>query len=657
MDQDQNKAIRILLIEDNEVDQFAFQRYAEKNELNYEVTVAASMEETFLLLKTNKQFDVAIVDYMLKDGSSSELVPHLVNKMQVIFVTGQEKLEIALSLMKMGVYEYLVKDFEKSYLKVLPKIIDSAFKHKIANEKLKKAERQVSRLSLALANMDKAVIIAKKDGTIEWVNSAFTKLTGFGSSEVIGTRGELLVDSGITSLHPTSNHYKRVFEDLESVTYEANNLKKDGSSFHAITTMSPVLNENGELDEVVVIETDITEQKKIEAELREAKLKAERSDKAKEQFLANMSHELRTPLNAVLGMAQMLEHTNLDKDQSEYLNIIHVSAHNLITLINDILDFSKINVGELSLKERDFDLHGMIERVYKSFDLRIDKKKVNFTLELDENLPGHIKGDPVRLEQILANLLSNAIKFTRKGHIVLSIQNSRRGKKEIEFRVTDSGIGIPADKMNRIFDMFQQEDMSHTRKFEGVGIGLTIVKSLSEMMDGQVEISSKPGEGTAVSFYFPTEASNKSSIEEAVKQENAGSNLSFDEDFSNVSVLLVEDNKMNQLLAQKFLSKLGVNVTIANDGKEALQFFKDQSYDLIMMDLQMPVMDGFEATKIIRESFPEEKKNIPILAMTAHAIKGVEEKCSEIGLTDFISKPIMLDHLKEKMVASLHNNA
>lgn len=640
--------IRILLVEDNEVDQFAFKRHAEKNNLPYDITVSPSMEETFLLLRT-RTFDVVILDYMLQDGASSELVPHLVKNMQVIFVTGEEKLETAINAMKMGVYEYLVKDFEKSYLGMLPKIIDSAFKHKLASDRLLKAEKQVNRLSLAMSRMDSAVIIANAEGKVEWVNLAFSRLSGYSPSEILGTDGRFLCIDGLGPLNSDHPKHDKVFKEFKSVSYESVNVRKDGSKYNVISTITPVLKISGELQEVVIVEADISLQKQREQELAEAKRIAERSNQAKEQFLANMSHELRTPLNAVLGMVQMLEGTRLTDEQMEYMGAIRTASSNLTTLVEDVLDFTQLNTNRLEVKEEPINLGVLLQDLERANKLKVDQSKVNLLIEVDPDVPNNIQADPSRIQQILGNLFSNAIKFTNDGEIKMQAY-CNDDQSKISFRIQDSGVGIAKDKLGSIFEMFEQEDMSDTRKYAGVGIGLSIVKSLLEIMNGDITIHSELNKGTVVVVTLPLKVVNDKKLDT-----NQSTKLSSNNDLNGIKVLLVEDNKMNQLLAKKFLNKLGASVEVAFNGKEAVDQMAANHFDLILMDLQMPVMDGFEATKIIRSNMGAVGQKIPIIAMTAHVLSGTKEKCLKMGLSEFIPKPILLESLRSKMGMVLSN--
>ncbi len=370
-------------------------------------------------------------------------------------------------------------------------------------------------------------------------------------------------------------------------------------------------------------------------ELVTAKNKAEQSSIAKEQFLANMSHEIRTPLNGIDGMGKLLEETSLTKEQQGFVLAIRMSSENLLVIINDILDFSKIEAGKLTIEKIDFNLKESISQSLKTVYYEAEKKDVLLASKIDENISELLIGDPTRLNQVLINLLSNAIKFTQEGHVKLNcylIEQSPRSNK-IKFEVIDTGIGIETDKLEKIFESFSQEDDSTTRKFGGTGLGLSISKHLVDLFHGELKVKSIKGKGT--SFYFTLDfpigsSTNRLKDDPSLIQWNS---------LVNKKILLVEDNNINQLLATTILKKWEVLVEVAENGLVAVEKLKEQNYDVILMDMQMPVMGGIEATAIIRK---ELKLTTPIIALTARAIKGVDKECLDAGMNDYISKPF--DH-------------
>lgn len=362
---------------------------------------------------------------------------------------------------------------------------------------------------------------------------------------------------------------------------------------------------------------------------------AEAADHAKTKFLANMSHEFRTPLNGILGIATLLKHTSLSEEQSEYLRIIKDSGEHLLTLVNDVLDFSKINAGQMRFESVDFDMRSTLQDVLKAFRLAARKKKLSLNLDLDDALPAYVNGDPGRFRQVFVNLIGNALKFTHKGNVTIKgrvvAQNSE--KVRMHFEVSDTGIGLAPESIEKLFKEFTQADTSTTRKYGGTGLGLSISKLLVEMMEGEIGVRSEVGKGSTFWFtmslgasVFKTEKTHAKSVE-------------FHKPNRDVRVLIAEDNPVNQMIAVKMLEKLGLSAIVAENGKEALEILKQGSVELILMDCQMPELDGYETTREIRNS-NSSYREIPIIAMTANAMADDEQRCLDVGMNDYISKPI-----------------
>jgi len=381
------------------------------------------------------------------------------------------------------------------------------------------------------------------------------------------------------------------------------------------------------------------ELKRSREELVKAKDDAENALKYKSEFLANMSHEIRTPINGIIGMSEFLAQTQLAPRQEEFVRIIRSSANSLLNLINDILDFSKLEAGRVELEQIDFDLKEMIIDTVKSIEFKANEKNLWVKYEIDPELPHAANGDPTRIRQIMLNLISNAIKFTNNGGITIKTTLLSRSKNfdKIRFDIIDTGIGISEEGRRKLFKSFSQVDASTTRTYGGTGLGLAISKSLAEMMGGEINVDSEPGKGS--DFWFS--AMLKKSSSDSIKNKPSNEIINLTADSIKLKILLAEDNIVNQKVASIHLQTLGHEVEIAKNGKIAVEMFENKNYDIIFMDVQMPEMDGFEATQAIRniEKNSGKAEKIPIIAMTANAMQGDKEKCLEAGMDDYISKP------------------
>gem|GEM_PF-3997558 len=381
--------------------------------------------------------------------------------------------------------------------------------------------------------------------------------------------------------------------------------------------------------------------------LREAKIEAERATHFKSLFLANMSHEIRTPLNGIIGMNSLLKSTPVNEEQKDFLEAINVSAESLLSIVNDILDFSKIEAGKLDIEDVTFSLRQIIEDVTSVCKVNGKPKNIKIHSELPESLPTLLTGDPVRIRQILLNFTTNAIKFTERGHIIIRVEKleDQRGCRPpdqiaLRFSVEDTGIGIPEEKQAHIFDSFQQADLSTTRKYGGTGLGLTICKMLTDLMGGEIGVESTPNIGST--FWF-TLCLPIVEAEDAQTADNTGESHSSTDILKKIHVLVAEDNQINQKVMTRILTKNGVSHSLVKNGREAVQFIQEQHCDLILMDIQMPEMDGLEATREIRMLGSERLSNIPIIALTANAVKGDKERCIAAGMDDYLSKPVNVE--------------
>jgi PAS domain S-box-containing protein len=463
-----------------------------------------------------------------------------------------------------------------------------------------------------------------------------------------------------STLHPDDkqlvmNIYEPAFKKREPYTIPNFRLKRHDGEYRWFTFQAtPRYLANGEFEGYIGAGFDITEQKLFELELIEQKIKAENAVQAKQQFLSNMSHEIRTPMNAIVGFTNVILKTELNNSQKQYLDAIKVSGDALVVLINDILDLAKVDSGKMTFENVPFDLTECIHKIVKLFELKLKEKKLKFNLILDDSIPNQIIGDPMRLRQIILNLLSNAIKFTDKGSISLDVKvlSHNNNKINIEFKINDTGIGIANEKLEAIFNNFEQAHAETSANYGGTGLGLAIVKKLVEIQGGTIMTNSEIGKGSTFEFKLQFDTNISQQVIPNKSNENDRKCQSATK-LKDIKILVAEDVLLNQLLIKIVLGNFNFDVEIADNGKIAIDKIKTNQYDLILMDLHMPEMNGFETTNYIRK---EMKSQIPIIALTADVTQSDIDKCMVIGMNDYISKPIDEGLLYEKIVNVLNEN-
>lgn len=502
-----------------------------------------------------------------------------------------------------------------------------------------------------------AVMFSNPLGVIQRINEAGLKLIEYSEEEVIGQMnlidfhefgevvqrsmqlsdelGEPVVPGFETIIAKTNS--KEVM-DANEWTY----ISKSGRKMPVWLSVTCIKNTEGVILGYFSAAEDYTIKKQAEFNLIEAKNLAEQAAHAKDSFLANMSHEIRTPLNAIIGFTELLSQNSLDPTLRDYVNNINTAGANLLLIINDILDISKIESGQLVIESNPINLKKTLKHVYDLLKVKAQEKNLEFNLFLDADMPEFVIGDKGRINQILMNLAGNSLKFTEKGEVTISVKKLAETKDTIKLRfsIKDTGIGIAENKLTTIFERFTQAEASTTRKFGGTGLGLNIVKQLVELQNGTINVNSKVGQGS--DFYFILEFLKVETTESEVVNEAPLE----EESMGQLSILLCEDNELNQHLAKKVIEKFGFDLDIANNGKEGIDKMMLKNYDLVLMDLQMSVMDGYQTTIYIREVM---KKDIPIIAMTAHSLVGERQKCHDIGMNGYVSKPFKQTELLEKI--------
>jgi len=505
---------------------------------------------------------------------------------------------------------------------------------KESKKALHKQQELYETLIKAQSEMGEGVCVTE-GAKIIYVNDAICSMYGY-------TRQEILEFSSFLQVVPEEEKKElaerlklRMTGERDMMTSGGTKiLRKDGSVIDVEYTVRN-LNTDGRQQTISIIR-DVTEKNMAAQLLSNEKARAESAEVSKkvgEQFLANMSHEIRTPMNAILGFTDILKKTALTADQKEYLDAIKISGDNLLVIINDILDFSRMRSGKMPIENKGFRLSKIIKISADLMQPKANEKKLSLVVNIGKDIPDDLSGDPTRLMQVLLNLTANAIKFTAKGEVSINVNklSHKNNKVELQFLVKDTGIGIPEDQLESIFDAFIQVNSDTARIYGGTGLGLAIVKQLADLQNGSVSVTSTINKGSC--FEFKIAYPINTSI--VVEAEDDGEPMTI----KDVSVLLAEDNAMNQMLAKKVLTDWGWEVEIADSGEKAIELLQQKNFDVVLMDIQLPVMDGYQATRYIRTNLSTPKSSIPIIAMTACAMHGEQEKCLEAGMNGYVSKP------------------
>jgi PAS domain S-box-containing protein len=476
------------------------------------------------------------------------------------------------------------------------------------------------------------------------VYPAFCDLVGYSEKELLGNNARILmVHAEDISNFDIQNEMRK---EGQTSVYETKIRTKSGVYKWVIISGAPIYNEQNRVIGSIGIHVDISERKKMEADLIKATEKAQTSVKSKELFLANMSHEIRTPMNVIIGMSELLNDTKLSVVQQKYLNAIHHSSENLLSLINSILDYSKIEAQQLTLENLDINFHSFFENLKLSFLPYAQEKRIDFNVNVASDVCEILLGDRHKINQVFVNLINNAIKFTDEGSVSVNcfVEATTKSHQMLKFEIVDTGIGIAKNNLSTVFQTFKQEDSSIARKYGGTGLGLSICKGIISSMGGSIELKSEKNKGSTFSFLLKFK---KKISKQDPSQPIEKTKIKM---FNNVKILIAEDNQLNQMLIKAILDKESIQYELAENGEQVLEKLKTTNFDLILMDIQMPIMDGVSATIEIRNNL---KSSIPIIALTANASVSDELKYKEVGMNDHLSKPFKREDLFNKIKRQL----
>ena len=515
----------------------------------------------------------------------------------------------------------------------------------ILNNKIKDTQKQLIQketeynLLLRAIKKSNAVVEFSPEGIIKSINDNFLKIIGYSREEIVGNHYNFLLNDD------QKENYTKLWSSLRKGKFYAGRLRrkhKDGSLVYIQASYNPITNQQNEVIKVITIAQDITSEIEAEKSLKRSKELAEKLNVQKDTFIANMSHEIRTPIHAILGFTELLLEQEEDSIKESYMQSVKTAGDNLLYIINDILDLSKIEAGIIQLDKEPFDLLLTIKNVFAILHLKAHQKKLSFTYHIGSEVVPALIGDKNRLTQILINLLGNAIKFTPSGSVRLSVNQLGRenGKTNLEFKVVDTGIGVPKGKLETIFDRFSQAEEDTGRNFGGTGLGLNISQQLIKRQGGSIQVESEGGKGSVFIFNLPFEVGKKEA------EANVAEPVAVSVRMAVGKILLCEDNELNQKLVKAILTEKGYSVDLAENGEKGVQLLNNRNYDLILMDIQMPLMDGYEATRRIRQ---EMGFTVPIVALTANFLISERAKCLQTGMNDYLAKPFTKEEILAKV--------
>lgn len=510
----------------------------------------------------------------------------------------------------------------------------------------KKVEEDLELLSLVASKTENGVSISGKTGKVKWINGALVKLLGYELHELEGKRAGDVVKA-VSSSQEKLDEARLNSKKLIPYNLELHVYKKDGTPVWLSVSNTPILDANGNLDREIEIINDISERKQAEIQLLEAKEQALQLSKAKEMFLSVMSHEIRTPLNAIIGLTHVLQQEEKLEDQIQALNLLVFSSDNLLNIINDVLDLSKIEIGKMDLEATSVHLNDLLKDIVNSLSFKANENGIEIKYEIGSDVPALVMADKTRLYQIFINLINNSLKFTNKGYVkvMVSLVSIHKNQTTLHFEIEDSGIGIAENKLKSIFETFTQAETDTARKYGGTGLGLSITKKLIELYSGKIEVKSTIGKGTT--FYFDLKFDN---FKEKIQQNTSEIDL---DKLINVRILVVDDNEINRILAKKVLTKFQVVVETVESGEKAIELLGGKAFDVLLLDIHMPGISGYETSERLRAMDDIYFKELPIIALTASMMHEDINSIYHYGMNDYQQKPFKPNELAAKIIKNL----
>ncbi len=645
--------LNILIIEDSEDDALLLERELSKN--GYDLASRrVDTPEAMQAALSEKKWDVVVSDYVLPHFSGLDALQMLKESgadTPFIVVSGKIGEETAVAAMKAGADDYILKG---NLARLLPAVkremADAELRRKcrLVGEELKLQEEQLriseARYHAIIEDQTELICRYLPDGRLSFVNGAYARYYGKNKGELIDRT--FIPNIPEPDISMIIKSLKGISRDNPMVEYSHHIITPEGEIRWQHWTQRGIFSADGTLTEYQAVGFDISESKQMENDLQQARVAAESANIAKSQFLANVSHEIRNPMNGILGMTQLLEMTELTEEQREFVTALKLSGKNLLSLINDILDLSKIEAGKITIESAEFSLQNCIDHVVLMQKSVIFGKGLTLDLEVSEEIPQQILGDQFRVKQILHNLLGNAVKFTSQGGITISAQllEQQESSLLVQLAVQDSGIGISPENLDKIFKPFVQEDGSVTRKYGGTGLGLAISRSLAELMDGYISVESSADAGSCFKVTLPFAVVKEDSATEESTHKTAVTCVA-----SPQRILLVEDDQINIIFETSLLRKLGHDVVVVNSGTECLTALEHGRFDIVLMDISMPGMNGEDAMREIRRIELNTALHQIVIALTAYSLRGDKERFMEAGFDGYVSKPMVIVELVREM--------